>query len=85
MVAASPDLDGLPHACAPSRGDDTQVHFFTREHIRELMISAGLVEVQNRFDNRLLVNRARQVKMQRVWLQCKYQKPHTATASPDED
>ena len=34
----------------------------------------GLIEDQNLADRRLIVNRGRQLKMYRVWLQAKYRK-----------
>jgi hypothetical protein len=51
--------------------------FFPTEEFRNMFEKAGLEEVQNLIDRRLQVNRGRQIKMYRVWIQCKYRKPLT--------
>ncbi|KAA0184561.1 Methyltransferase protein 2 [Fasciolopsis buskii] len=48
---------------------------YGREELRQLFSSCGLEEVENILDRRLIVNRKKELKMYRVWIQCKYKKP----------
>ncbi|POI34470.1 hypothetical protein CIB84_001778, partial [Bambusicola thoracicus] len=45
------------------------------EEVQNMFSSAGLIVIQNLVDRRLQVNRKKKVKMQRVWVQGKFQKP----------
>ncbi|KAJ2888448.1 hypothetical protein FB639_000635 [Coemansia asiatica] len=56
------------------RGDGTRVYFFTNEQLQTIFCKKFVVE-QNAIDRRLLVNRKRELKMYRVWLQAKFRKP----------
>ena len=45
------------------------------EEVDELMEGVGLIKEQLLTDQRLQVNRGKQLKMYRVWIQAKYIKP----------
>lgn len=54
------------------------------DEVRNMFTRAGLTEVQNLVDRRLQVNRLRQIKMHRVWIQSKFMKPHVTAASSSD-
>ncbi|KAJ3074862.1 Methyltransferase-like protein 2-A [Podochytrium sp. JEL0797] len=62
------------------RGDGTQVYFFAQDEVSQFFHQ--FETVQNVVDRRLLVNRSRQVKMYRVWMQGKFRKPLVAAGEP---
>ena len=58
------------------RGDGTRVYFFTEEELREIFCTKGeLIEEKIGTDKRLLVNRKKQLKMYRCWLQAVFKMP----------
>uniref|UniRef100_A0A2K6B861 tRNA N(3)-cytidine methyltransferase n=1 Tax=Macaca nemestrina TaxID=9545 RepID=A0A2K6B861_MACNE len=57
------------------RGDGTRAYFFIKGEVHSMFCKASLDEKQNLVDRRLQVNRKKQVKMHRVWVQGKFQKP----------
>ena len=50
-------------------------YFCPTGEVHDMFCKAGLDEKQNLVDHRLQVNRKKQVKMHRVWVQGKFQKP----------
>lgn len=60
------------------RGDGTRVYFFTEEELRTIFCAEGPFTENNiATDRRLLVNRKKQLKMYRIWLQAVFQKPES--------
>ncbi|CCE62760.1 hypothetical protein TPHA_0D01190 [Tetrapisispora phaffii CBS 4417] len=57
------------------RGDGTRVYFFTEEELREIFTKKYFIENKIGTDRRLLVNRKRQLKMYRCWLQAVFEVP----------
>lgn len=56
------------------RWDGTTSFFFTQDYVHTLFTQAGLKKVELKCDNRLLVNRLKELKMCRCWIQAKYKK-----------
>ena len=54
--------------------DGTLVYFYTEKDIEELFTGAGLIKKQIWTDRRLQINRAKRLKMYRVWIQSIFKK-----------
>eukprot|EP00731_Ephydatia_muelleri_P007969 Em0004g307a len=61
------------------RGDGTRVYFFSEEDVSNMLTRAGLTKEQLYVDRRLQVNRGRQLRMYRVWIQAKFRKPRACS------
>jgi len=60
------------------RGDNTLSYFFTEDDVENLFCNYGKLEkLQLITDGRMQVNRARQLKMYRMWVQGKFKKPES--------
>lgn len=59
------------------RGEKTFVYFFEREEVSRLFERCGYQVVQSHCDRRLQLNRRKQLKMYRVWIQGKFRKPES--------
>ncbi|CCD24937.1 LOW QUALITY PROTEIN: tRNA(Thr) (cytosine(32)-N(3))-methyltransferase NDAI_0E01210 [Naumovozyma dairenensis CBS 421] len=57
------------------RGDGTRVYFFSEDKLREVFTKKYFVENKIGTDRRLLVNRKRQLKMYRCWVQAVFDVP----------
>ncbi|CAD6646523.1 BJ4_G0037150.mRNA.1.CDS.1 [Saccharomyces cerevisiae] len=57
------------------RGDGTRVYFFSEEKLREIFTKKYFLENKIGTDRRLLVNRKRQLKMYRCWVQAVFDVP----------
>ena len=55
------------------RGDGTKCYFFDEEDVKKLFEANFKLE-QCKVDRRLQVNRGKQLKMYRVWIQCRFTK-----------
>ncbi|KAH3668328.1 hypothetical protein OGAPHI_002082 [Ogataea philodendri] len=56
------------------RGDGTRVYFFTEEELRQIFCGP-FKETRIAYDKRLLVNRKKQLKMYRCWMQAIFEVP----------
>ena len=56
------------------KSDGTRVYYYTKEEIRELFTNAGFEEIENDYHFRLIENKKKELKMNRVWLQARFKR-----------
>jgi len=57
------------------RQDGTRAYYFTIEEMDKLFTSIGFICQQNQYIERTIENKKANVSMERIWIQCKFQKP----------
>jgi tRNAThr (cytosine32-N3)-methyltransferase len=69
------------------RGDGTRVYFFEKDELAQIWkgeaAGPGFEIISLGVDRRLLVNRAKQLKMYRCWMQGRFRKAKDTTASAE--
>ena len=56
------------------RHDKTRAYYFTLEEIEDLFKKVGFEVIENKYHYRMVENRKEQLRMYRVWIQCRMRK-----------
>jgi len=54
------------------RGDNTLAYYFTVEELDEMLTSIGFERISIQYNYRIIENRKKQLKMNRIWIQARY-------------
>jgi len=57
------------------RWDSTLSYFFDKAELRGLFQEANLVELETKYVRKTVVNHKEQLRMERIWIQARFQKP----------